>query len=249
MTKKYSLALDFHENSKKLVLSQSYNTKTQYKIYPAAKAISLEKNNLEAACKRGDSYLKTLLSRKSTRSFTSENIALGSLSQLLTLSCGLRNDSENAINRTYASAGARFPVEVYIIILRSDDLEPGIYHFNVSDNSLEFLRAGDYTKEIDCYYENQKDAITTDFPCLILFSMAFDRTMEKYGERGYRFIFLDAGHMGQNLYLTATYLELGIVALGAGDVSDNKFDDMIGLVHSEENVFYAFAVGHPQIPG
>ena len=65
----------------------------------------------------------------------------------------------------------------------------------------------------------------------------------KYGERGYRFIFLDAGHMSQNLYLTAEYLGLGATALGGGMNNDDEIGDLIGLVHEVENIFYGFAIG------
>jgi len=75
--------------------------------------------------------------------------------------------------------------------------------------------------------------------------MVFNRTMEKYGERGYRLILLDAGHMSQNLYIVSTYLGLGIVGLGAGAKSDDKFDEYIGLSSGKENIFYGFAVGYP----
>jgi len=243
---KYSLALDYHENSK--LFNQEYrpyNQRISYKIYPSAKSISLDKNSLNAAQHDNDSFLQTLLSRQSIRSFTPENIDLSTLSRLLTLSCGLRDDRF----RTYASAGARYPIEVYIVILRSDDLDKGIYHYNIIDNTLELIKTGDYTQEMNDFYQNQVNAkvLMTDFPCLIFFSMVFERTMQKYGERGYRFALIDAGHMSQNLYLTATYLKLGLVALGGGAVSDNMLDDILGLLHCEENVFYGFAVGHPTV--
>ena len=76
--------------------------------------------------------------------------------------------------------------------------------------------------------------------------LVFNRTMDKYGERGYRFILLDAGHMSQNLYLVSSHLNLGVVALGAGTNNDNTLDAVLGLVSSQENAFYGFAIGHPQ---
>jgi len=242
---KHSLALQYHENTKAVPELQPYDTKMQYKIYPNAEAIPLEKNNTTMIGQDNKSFLHVLMSRKSIRAFTSDNINLETLSKLLTLSCGLNNDTENSIKRTYASAGGRYPIEVYVAIFRSDDMEKGLYHFNVINNTLELIKRGDYSKEIYDFYENQKSAITTDYPCLIMFSMVFKRSMEKYGERGYRFALLDAGHMSQNLYLVATYLNLGIVAIGAGMESDDKLDDMLGLVHNEENVFYSFATGIP----
>jgi len=66
-----------------------------------------------------------------------------------------------------------------------------------------------------------------------------------YEERGYRFAMLDAGHMSQNLYLVASYLKLGIVALGGGAESDSKLDEMLRLLPNEESTFLGFAVGHP----
>ena len=241
---KHSLALDFHENTKILSSTQLYNPRTTYKIYPSAKAIPLDKNNSNMA--ENDTFLQTLFSRKSTRAFTPENLSLIDLSRLLTLSCGLRNDSEDSFYRTYASAGARYPIEVYVVLFGSGDIEQGIYHYNVKDNSLELIKTGDYTKEIKVFYANQKSAIVTDYPCLILFSVVFNRSMQKYGERGYRFSLIDSGHMSQNLYLAASYLNLGIVGIGAGQESDDRLDEFLGLVPGEENVFYSFAVGYPQ---
>jgi len=137
---------------------------------------------------------------------------------------------------------------VYPVILRSDEMKKGIYHYNVYDNTLEYTKDNYYIEDICTFYSNQEEAVLTDYPCMILFSMVFERTMQKYGERGYRFMLIDAGHMGQNLYLTATYLNLGIVALGAGSMSDNRLDDALGLTRNQESAFYGFAVGHPLSP-
>ena len=242
----YSMALDYHENTKSLSSILPYDERAQYKIYPATKTIPLKKNYSIIERQDKDIFMQTLLSRKSTRAFSDESIDMATLSKLLTLSCGLRNDGVGLHNRTYASAGGRYPIEVYIVLFKPSDIEPGIYHFNVLDNNLEMINAGNQCEGIRNFYSNQDGIIATDYPCLILFSMVFKRTMEKYGERGYRFILLDAGHMGQNLYMVSTYLGLGIVGLGAGSKSDDEIDNYLGLTSSEENVFYGFAVGHPQ---
>jgi len=243
---KRSPALEYHEHSRIFSGSQPHDPKTEYKIYPNTKAIPMDKNNLDTLTHSDDSFIETLLMRKSTRCFAPIGIDFDRLSKLLTLSCGLRN-VDNLHSRTYASAGARFPIETYIVILNSDEIELGIYHYNVFDNTLEILKAGDYSETIKHFYSNQIGKIVTDFPCLILFSAILDRTMQKYGERGYRFTMIDAGHMSQNLYLSATYLKLGIVTLGAGEPgeSDSRLDDMLGLLSNEESVFLGFAVGHP----
>ena len=242
---KYSLALDFHENSKVPLSSQKFDHRVQYKIYPNSKTILLDNNQyLKQQC--DNSLLHTLFERKSTRDFSPENVELKILSRLLTLSFGRKYDEKDPKLRTYASAGARYPIEVYVIMLRSDDIELGIYHHNIWDNTLEIIKTGDFTDEVTHFYSNQSEYLDMKFPCLILFSMIQERTMQKYGERGYRFILIDAGHMSQNLYLIATYLNLGVVALGAGIENDGMLDDILGLSYNEESAFYGFAVGYPQ---
>jgi len=243
---KYSLALNFHENTKTIEINNRYDPRIVYKTYPNTKAIPLEKNDINKASVLDDIFLQTLLSRQSTRAFTEDNIDLHTLSSLLTLSCGLKDATAGTIFRTYASAGGRYPIEVYVVNMSPGEIEQGIYHYNIYDNSLELIKSGDYSKKFRNFYKNQDSAIVTDYPFLILFSVVFERTMQKYGERGYRFALIDAGHMSQNLYLVATYLKLGIVAFGAGTDSDDKLDDVLGLTHNEENFFYAFAIGHPQ---
>ena len=241
-----SLALNFHENTKTIVGSEHFDSRIAYKIYPNTKTIPMPKNEPHKWSQQDNSFLHALLSRKSVRAFQPKSINLKELSALLTLSCGLRNDHPDSIFRTYASAGARYPIEVYTIIFQSDDLERGIYHYNICDNTLELIKAGDYRDQVNDFYRNQDTIIEMNFPCLILFSTISERTMEKYGERGYRFILLDAGHMSQNLYLTATYLNLGMVALGAGAASDDQLNDLLGLAYQQESVFYGFAVGYPR---
>jgi len=177
----YSLALDYHENTKNPSCLQSLDARTQYKVYPGAKVVSLQKNYPEDARQDKDIFIKTLLSRKSIRTFTDDGIGISTLSQLLTLSCGLRSESMDSTKRTYASAGARYPIEVYIALFNSTEVEPGLYHYNIPHNSLELMRIGNHYTKLRNLYSNQQEIIPTDFPCLILFSMVFKRTMEKYG--------------------------------------------------------------------
>jgi len=244
---KQSLALEYHESSKVFSgLQLSFTSNTEYKIYPNTKATQMTKNNLGTLTSGDDNFIKALLLRKSTRSFAPRGVGFDSLSKLLTLSCGMQNARDNEPwARTYASAGARFPIETYAVILSSDEMELGIYHHNIPDNTLELVKAGDYSEEVNSFYSNQIGQVITKFPCLILFSVILDRTMQMYGERGYRFAMLDAGHMSQNLYLVASYLKLGIVALGGGVESDSKLDEMLRILPNEESVFFGFAVGHP----
>jgi len=239
---KNNLALDYHINTKSNSGLRDYDPQVYYKAYPNTKVLHLSKNNAKTNAKNDDIFLQTLMSRKSTRAFASRGLELDALSKLLTLGCGLKTESSDSIFRTYASAGGRYPIEIYVAILQPSDIEQGIYHFNIKDNSLEMLRRGDYSEKLGKYYTNQP--FGSIIPCLIFFSMVFERTMGKYGERGYRYALIDAGHMGQNLYLCASYLNLGIVGLGQGAVSDVEFEDFLGLNSAEESMIYSFAVGY-----
>ena len=246
-SKGYSLALDFHENSKAKISPNSFDKNMPFKIYPNSEFVNLEKNCLKFAECTNDTFLRTILNRKSTRSFSEKPITIKELSRLLTLGVGIRDHADSRLPRTYACAGARYPIETYVFMLKSGDIEPGVYHYNIFSNSLETLRKGDYSGAIYDFYGNQNQHVSMNFPCLILFSIVFKRSMDKYGERGYRFSLIDAGHMSQNLYLVSEYLGLGIVAFGAGKENDNKLDELLGLVSEEENAFYGFAIGHSKL--
>jgi len=161
------------------------------------------------------------------------------------MAIGIKRYDQEFANRTYPSAGSLYPVEVYVAILRSDDLDKGIYHYNVRDHSLERIKNCDHAQRVVIFYKNQP--LLTDYPCHVFFSLVFDRTMAKYGERGYRYALLDAGHMGQNIYLTATYLGLGVVGFGAADVPDNHIDEQLGLNSSDESIVYSFAIGYAEM--
>lgn len=230
------VALDYHENTLRINNHGKYDPHNEYKVYPSAKVVSLDAMSPETS-----DFTRILSRRESCRSFSPDGISLKQLGQLLSLSCGLNHRKQNEVAfRTYASAGARYPIEIYPAILHSDDLEQGIYHFNVLDNTLELIQTGNFTAELNAFYGNQP---FDNVPCYLLFSMVYERTMQKYGDRGYRFIYLDAGHMSQNLYLVAEYLGLGAVAIGGGSASDEEIDYLLRINRMEERFFYGVAVG------
>lgn len=238
-TLRNGLAINYHINSMHIDGNGVFDPLPQYKVYPGARAVKLSDPSHET----GDSFARLLLNRRSCRDFSRQGISFRQLEQLLTLSFGCSHPGQDGmLFRTYPSAGGRYPIEVYPIVLRSEDMEPGIYHYNVLDNSLELIRAGLFDRELDSFYANQP---FTNVPCYFMFSMVFERTMQKYGEKGYRFLYLDAGHMGQNLYLVAEHLGLGTVAIGGGTKSDRDIDELLHLNADEESFFYGIAVGVP----
>lgn len=242
---KNGLALRFHNNSKSMKCFSEYEKETQYKIYPNTKSIKIDEI-LDIDYKNTENeFVNLLMNRKSVRKFDQTGISLNQLSKLLSLSFGFNHRKKYDIQfRTYASAGARYPIEVYPVVLKSNDMELGIYHYNVIENSIELIKPGNYKENVKLFYSNQT-TIIDEAPCYVLFSMVFERTMNKYNERGYRFIYLDAGHMSQNLYLVSEFLGLGVVGIGAGKFNDDIVDKFIGFNQAQESFFYSFAVGNP----
>ena len=177
--------------------AQSYLPDFEYKIYPGSETLAIKKRASSPNKSSSDLFLETLMSRKSIRSFSPAGISNKTLVRLLELSFGFRYRDDSGLPfRTYPSAGARYPIEVYAVVLRGNEMAEGVYHYNVHDNTLELLKEGDKSAIVSEFYSNQDSLDIASAPCLILFSMVYRRTMDKYGEKGYRFILLDAGHMG-----------------------------------------------------
>ena len=238
----FPLASEFHYNTATGRVNLNIDTNIQFKMYPNSKAIPLDMSWEGLKKQNNKDYEDVLMARVSTRAFLDEAIEFETLSKLLSISCGVRSNCQEYQFRTYASAGGRFPIEVYLVMQKSDELELGVYHYNVYNNTLELVKKGNYSSQLKKFYSNQPFDLSV--PCIILLSSLFHRTMMKYGERGYRYTLIDAGHIGQNLYLTASYLNLGIVGLGGGAEDDMVLDELLGLYSKDESIIYGFALGH-----
>lgn len=174
-----------------------------------------------------------LLKRKSERKFSVSPLSLEKISSLLFYSAGIKNDLKR---RLYPSAGARYPLEIYIISLNTK-LPQGIYHYYLKNNSLEKLF--EFKKKDLSLIIKQKWAQKAG--CLIIISSVFERNTVKYGERGYRHILTEAGHLAQNFYLVSTALGISICAIGG--YLDDKLNNLLDLDGLNESVIYLLALG------
>ena len=139
------------------------------------------------------------------------------------------------------SGGALYPLEVFAVTLRVAGVAPGLYHFDPLCAMLETVRLGTTSEEVaelSTYPE-----IASSCAALFVLAAVFGRTRFKYGHRGYRFALLEAGHVGQNLLLAATGLELASVPLGG--FYDRRVDEFLGLDGVDESAVYMLAVGRP----
>lgn len=193
---------------------------------------------------------EALLLRKSVREWRGEPLELEDLALILWAAQGV---TERAgwgwYRRTAPSAGATYPLEVYVVVgeggVRSGSgyLEAGVYKYNALKHSLTLVKRGDVRREL--WEVSLRQDWVRDAPASIVICAVFERTTRRYGERGVRYVYMEAGHAGQNIYLMATALGLGTVAVGA--FSDAGVAKVVGARAGEEPV-YIFPVGVPAEP-
>ena len=175
--------------------------------------------------------------RRSFRNYSTEALSLQELATLLRATQGITG--EDGIKRSAPSAGGLYPMETYLVINNVQGLETGLYHYNVEKNNLELLHLGDFRSELKKNAFEQQ--VVVDSAVNFIWTAVPERTTKKYGERGHRYIDVEAGHISQNLYLQGTAMNLGVVAVGGFDVDGmNEFLEIDGVY---ETVIYMNAVG------
>jgi SagB-type dehydrogenase family enzyme len=179
--------------------------------------------------------------RKSVRVFNEEAMTKDELSFLLWASQGVKSvmDNRYAAFRTVPSAGARHPFETYLFVNNVADLERGIYRYMALEHKLELIKEGDFRGNLAPASLGQKFAEKSAI--VFAYSVIPYRTEWRYFVGSYKPILLDAGHVGQNLYLACEALNLGTVALASYSV--DEYDEMIGLDGEDEFIVYVFPVG------
>ena len=161
-----------------------------------------------------------LLKRRSVRFFKDIPLALQDVSQLLWAAQGM---TDKRGFRTAPSAGALYPLELYLFAGEVDGLASGIYHYRVKDHTLLLVTEGDY-RETLCRAALRQDSIC-QAPAVFLITAVSERTTGKYGERGVRYIHMEAGHAAQNILLQAVALDLGSVVIGA--FADHEVNELL----------------------
>ena len=141
--------------------------------------------------------------------------------------------------RASPSAGALYPVETYLAVHRVEGVPPGIWHFQVLDFALELVAAGDLRQPLVAAGLSQDFLGTAG--AVFIWTGVLNRARWKYRERAVRYLFLDAGHICQNLMLAATALNLGVCPVGA--FFDDEVESLVQVDEREEVALYLAAVG------
>jgi len=208
---------------------------TYYKAYPRLPKITLDDEPPHA------DLFDIIKKRRSQRDFSRMSVTKRELSLLLKYSCGNTGQlGEDRHRRAHPSGGARFPVEIYIVVFRPQkDLAAGLYHYNIKEHALDALWDREFSDDDigDLFsYPWVKDAALA-----FVMTAVFWRSQHKYGERGYRYILVEAGHIGQNAYLVSEALGLKYCALGG--MRDAALEKLIDIDGVTESVIYALAIG------
>ncbi len=208
-----------------------------YKEYPEAQKIELatfEPSQLM-------SLDRALRQRKSIRDFQAKPISHGQLSYLLWASTGIQRIEGGYAFRTVPSAGALYPIETYVVVNNIRKLQTGVYHYCVRNHDLEQIKQGEFQQEIATAALGQQ--MCASAAAVFVWSAVFERCKWKYGQRAYRYIYLDAGHIAENLSLAAVSLNLGSCEIGA--LYDDHVNAIIGIDGTAESVLCMAVVGIP----
>jgi SagB-type dehydrogenase family enzyme len=237
-----SLALLYHLNSEPWLNAEAYASEG-YEV-----EVSELRDPEEAIVlpRAEGGLLDVLRRRESCRSFAPRQlpaVALGellagthALSRVVSFPNGTEMDA-----RTVPSAGGLYPLELYLLLRRVDGIADGVYHYRVRDHALEALAALPDREALSAAL--LAEPFLEHANAIVLFVAVLDRTLHKYGARGYRYILLEAGHAAQNLCLLAA--ERGLSTLCAGGFLDTQMNALLGLTPAREAVVYCVGTGFP----
>lgn len=248
----------YHENSKQRPFDVEFNRRIYlmnsnaafhkimsraFKSYPGAEFIPMP----AVVPGEGAPFERVATMRRSIRRFDGQALTLEELARLLNFSAGITGRLDAAEDgtvqpvRAVPSGGALYPVEVYVCVMAVEGLRPGLYHYAVDRRGLECVRLEALTERL-CEATSDR-ALMSRAAAVFVLAGTFGRSHFKYGERGYRFSLLEAGHLCQNLLLEATTLELGAVPVGG--FADDEINAILDIDELDEAAIYLIAAGRP----
>lgn len=176
-----------------------------------------------------------LAQRRSIRDYSDENLTVGEVSQLLWAAQGITAPWGG---RTAPSAGALYPLELYLAVGAVNGVAAGVYRYWPEEHELEKVKEGDTRAALAAAALGQE--CVKDAAIDLVIVGVYHRTTARYGDRGIQYVHLEAGHAAQNVYLQAEALGLGTVALGA--FHDDEVARVLGL-EEESTPLYIMPVG------
>jgi SagB-type dehydrogenase family enzyme len=225
----------------KIILPESPPPKI-FKVVKRAK-----KTVLPARAFPDSEFIRVLMTRRTHRRFSKQEVTLEAVSQLLSLVWGVTGYLHlpifgKLLLKTSPSGGARHPGEVYLMALRVKGLNAGLYHYHPAHHRLETISTNATRDKASRYCAYQR--YVGDAAALFIMTAVFPRTMWKYGHaRAYRVVLLDAGHLCQTFCLVATWL--GLAPFCTAALKDTLIEEDLGVDGINESVLYVAGVGIP----
>lgn len=164
------------------------------------------------------------------------------LAYLLWASTGIQRIEGGYEFRVAPSAGALYPIETYIAANNVEDLSVGIYHYNIKKHMLEEIKLGNFAENLAHAALDQE--MCADASVVFIWTAIFRRSKWKYSQRAYRYIYLDAGHIAENLALAAASITCGSCPVGA--FFDDEINSIVDIDGTQEGAICLSVVGHPK---
>jgi SagB-type dehydrogenase family enzyme len=187
----------------------------------------------------GPGIWEAIAGRRSQRRFTGESMSMQEISQLLWATQGVTGEIQQVELRAAPSAGALYPNETYVVAQSIDGIAEGVYHYDVRTHELGMLAEGDYSEDLAqaCLGQTWMKRAGAVF----IWGAVVARCAWKYQNRAYRYLYLDAGHLGAHLQLAAQGLDLGSCNIAA--FFDDELGRLVGIDGQTEVAVYVTAVG------
>ena len=180
---------------------------------------------------------EAIFKRRSVRHYKTDALSMEQLSQLLWAAQGI---TAADFFRAAPSAGASYPLELFVIAGNVEGLPAGVYHYNVKEHSLSLHMKGDIREKLGTTAAfNQK--CLSQVPVAISICAVYERTMKTYGKRGERYVHIDTGHAAENIALQAVALGLATVMVGAFE--GKKVSEILNL-GDELKPLYIIPIGY-----
>jgi SagB-type dehydrogenase family enzyme len=189
-----------------------------------AAAVAADDISLPAPAQTGTLSVEAAMAqRRSVRELTESAVTLNQLSQLLWAAQGITD--EKGLKRTAPSAGAKYPIEIFIVAGKVDGLPAGIYRYRPQTHSLALVKSGDARAAL-CDEAVSQEWVRTA-PLDLIITAVYERTRVKYGERAERYVHIEVGAVAENVYLQAESLGLATTFVGA--FTDEGVKKVLGL--------------------
>ena len=238
----WTLPLLYHLNTEPWLNLDAYSDPAHEMLFqtapPGGSPVQMEKP--------GDTPIRNAIrARRSCRAFADRSMPLASLAAILSDTYGVTGFIEGPerhvmYTRPVPSAGALYPLEVYVATRAVDGVGDGLHHYHARDHTLEPIKAGPVMRELGDLLIGQHYLAAAN--AAIILTAVFGRTLKKYGPRGYRYVLFEAGHAAQNVCLLATELDLGSICTGG--FYDGRLNRYLGLDGSRQAVLYLVGLGH-----